>query len=1088
MKWMRVGTKLLLLALLPVCCVFGLVVVSAVSDYRTADRLSHYRTEARLSFALAPLANDLAHERRAAVLARLDPSAAADARLAAYERATTQAFEQARARAVHVAAPVDVVGALDAAHRQRQALVLQLDARSLGTEQAIAGYSVITQNVLNRAATLDGGAPSPAAGRAAAAYGPILQAIEAASRERVFVATLLARRGPRPQPTASPWATLEAAELNEFRQNAVGPLTSDLQGVLFSPAGLAVQHFRDRLAANPAAAIRGTSLPEWLSSSETRITALRGVAAASGRSLVAVVSNELDSAHTNAVRDLALSLAFLAVVTGLALALRRSITGPLRNVSVAARGLAHGDIAAEVEYSSQDEIGDVAAAFRDVHATAERLVDEIRAKNRAVKENQLEHRADLSGLDGVWSQLVGGMNETMASFAELQERREHAEREAAQIFEMSLDLLCVIDFDGYFKRVNPAFERTLGYSREVLLSRRGFEFAHPDDLERSREILSAPREGEQVAQFENRNVCADGSIRWLQWSARSVAEEALIYAVARDVTESRRAAEEQAALRRVATLVARAAAPDVVFAAVAEEAARLLLADIALIGRYGAGPSVTAVVGWRPDGRPVPLRTAATLGGRNVMSLVFSTGGPIRQEAYSAATGELATLAHAAGIGSAIGVPIEVEGRLWGVMMIALEHERAWPLGTEERLSNFTDLAATAIANAEARAELRDVADEQRALRRVATLVARGVAPEVVFDAVAEEVGKVLPGVDVALVARYTPDRSIEFLGGWSSVGEADWVGRTAGIGGQNVSTAVFETGQPARVDHLHDDAMPVTAVALGAGARSSAGAPIKIEGQLWGLMIVASVKEDRLPVRIEHELAGFTGLVSTAIANAHAREEVAASRARVVAAADEARRRIERDLHDGVQQRLVVLGLQLQAARELANRAPTARDPLAQIGQGLTNVVEELREISSGIHPVVLRHGGLRAGIRALARRSPVPVDVDVPGDLDLPDPVEVAAYYVASEALTNAAKHAHASSMEIHVSLTARELTLFIRDDGVGGAMVGAGSGLIGLTDRVQAGGGRIEISSPQGGGTTLHVVLPLVPLPAQSMGDPA
>jgi signal transduction histidine kinase len=376
--------------------------------------------------------------------------------------------------------------------------------------------------------------------------------------------------------------------------------------------------------------------------------------------------------------------------------------------------------------------------------------------------------------------------------------------------------------------------------------------------------------------------------------------------------------------------------------------------------------------------------------------------------------------------------------------------------------------------------ESRRAREEQAALRRVATLVARDVAPEIVFEAVAEEVGKVLPGVDHALVARYLPDESIEFVGGWSRVGDTEWVGKIASIGGKNVSTAVFETMQPARIDHLADDAMPITAVARGAGARSSAGAPITIEGRLWGLMIVASAQEEALPDGIEHELAGFIELVATAIANAQAREELAASRARIVTAADDARRRIERDLHDGVQQRLVVLGLELQAALALANGGLPARDQLEQIGQGLTNVVEELREISSGIHPVVLKHGGLRAGIRALARRSPVPVEVDVPADLHLPDPVEVVAYYVASEALTNAAKHADAASIEIRVSVHERELELTIRDDGVGGATVGAGSGLIGLTDRVQAVGGRIDIVSPQGGGTTLDVSLPVAQVP--------
>jgi PAS domain S-box-containing protein len=917
---MRVGTKLLLLAMLPVCAVVALAAAAAVSHYRTADRLSGYRAQARLSFVLAPLAVELAHERRHAAMVQLDPGAAERAQLAASERATTRAFEQARARAVRVEGPVDVVGDLAAARRQRQALVLQLHAGSLPPAQAIARYSVIVENVLGVAAALDRGAPSPASATAASAYSSLLQATESASRERVFVAALLAPRAQRQQPAADPWAALEAAELNAFRQNASGSLVADMQAGLFSPAGTAVQRFRDQFAADPAAAIRGTTLRHWLSISGTRIDALRGVARAAGRSLDAVVSDELGSARARAARDLALSLAVLVLVTALALALRRSIAGPLRQVSTAARGLARGDIETGVNYASQDEIGDVAAAFRDVHATAARLVDEIRAKNRAVKENRLEHRTDTSGLEGVWSQLVAGMNDTMAAFVELQERRQSAERETARIFEVSRDLLCVIGFDAYFKRVNPAFERMLGYSRGALMSRPVFEFAHPDDRAPTREMFSALSRGEKVEQFENRNLCSDGSVRWLQWSARAVPEETAIYAVARDVTESRRAAEEQAALRRVATLVA------------------------------------------------------------------------------------------------------------------------------------------------------------------------RGVAPELVFSAVAEEVGRVLPDVELTLVARYTPDQSVEFVGGWSSVGEADWVGTNVRIGGQNVSTAVFESEQPARVDRLHEDSMPVTTVALGAGARSSAGAPIKIEGHLWGVMIVASLHQDRLPLGIEHQLAGFTDLVATAIANAQAREELAASRARVVTAADEARRRIERDLHDGVQQRLVVLGLQLQAARKAANGASVARDQLAQIGQGLTNVVEELREISSGIHPVVLRHGGLRAGIRALARRSPVPADVDVPADLDLPDSVEIAAYYVTSEALTNAAKHAQAASIEIRVSLNERELELTIRDDGVGGAVVGAGSGLIGLIDRVQAVGGRMEITSPPSMGTTLHVSLPVAPVPTQSMAEPA
>ena len=1073
---MRVGTKLLLLAMLPVCCVAALVVVAAVSDFRTAAQLSSYRDEARLSFALAPLAVDLAHERRAAVLVRADPGRAQDAQFAGYEHATTQAFEQARARAVRVPAKIDLVGGLDAARRQRQALVLQLDAGSLSPQQAVAGYSLITQKVLGLAATLDGDAPSPSSARAAAAYGSILQAIESASRERVFVVTLLARRGPRPQPTASPWSELESAELSAFRQSAAGPLVADLDAVLFSPAGTAVQRFRDELAADPAAALRRTSLQQWVSTSGTRIDALRGVGAAAGRSLNGVVSDELDGAHTRAVRDVALSLAVLVLVTALALALRRSITRPLGEVSAAARGLAHGDIAAGVVYDSRDEIGDVAAAFRDVHATAERLVDEIHAKNQAVRENRLEHRADVSGLEGVWSQLVAGMNDTMASFAELQEGRQLAERETARIFEMSVDLLCVIGFDGHFKRINPAFERTLGYSREALLSRAGFDFTHPDDLESSRQIFSALTRGEHVEQFENRNICADGSVRWLQWSARTVPEEGLIYAIGRDITESRRAAEEQAALRHVATVVARGGNPSAVLRVVAEEAGGLMSTDIALIARYGPGPSATGVVGWRRDGKSIPLGTEVKLGGRNVASLVFRSGRPARVDSYGVASGEVARWVQGIGIRSSVGVPITVEGRLWGVMTVSLEREENLPPDTEDRLSGFTDLAATAIANVEAREELSRVADEQSALRRVATLVARGVAPKVVFATVAGEVAKLLPGVDLALVGRYTPDPSIEFVGGWSSFGEADWVGKTVRVGGHNVTTAVFETGQPARVEHLQDDATAVTAVARGSGARSSAGAPIEVEGQLWGLMIVASVQEERLPPGIEHRLAGFTELVATAIANTQAREELAASRARLVTAADETRRRIVRDLHDGAQNRLVQTIITLNLAQRAQDRGEQDQ-ARALFGEALGHAEQantELRELAQGILPSVLARGGLAASVEELMERLRLPVSIEVTRDRFRPE-IESGAYFVVAEALTNLAKHSRARNAMVAARVEDNHLHVDVSDDGVGGARPDGG-GLRGLADRVAALGGRVRIDSPPGGGTRISATLPL------------
>jgi signal transduction histidine kinase len=254
-------------------------------------------------------------------------------------------------------------------------------------------------------------------------------------------------------------------------------------------------------------------------------------------------------------------------------------------------------------------------------------------------------------------------------------------------------------------------------------------------------------------------------------------------------------------------------------------------------------------------------------------------------------------------------------------------------------------------------------------------------------------------------------------------------------------------------------------------------GTPILVEGRLWGVVIAGSSRVQPLPPDTEARLADFTKLLATAIANAESRAALAASRARVVAAADEARRRIERDLHDGAQQRLVSLGLQLREARAAVPKQLGELDRnLAYVADGLASVGEELREISRGIHPAILSDGGLGPALRALARRSTVAVELDVRPDRRLPERVEVAAYYVVSEALTNAAKHAHASAVHVDVDAGDSIVKLAIRDDGVGGADPRRGSGLIGLTDRVEALGGRIEMASPVGSGTSLMVRIPI------------
>jgi signal transduction histidine kinase len=268
-------------------------------------------------------------------------------------------------------------------------------------------------------------------------------------------------------------------------------------------------------------------------------------------------------------------------------------------------------------------------------------------------------------------------------------------------------------------------------------------------------------------------------------------------------------------------------------------------------------------------------------------------------------------------------------------------------------------------------------------------------------------------------------------------------------------------------------------------GIVSSVASPIVVEGRLWGAMNVASTDE-LLPFGTEGRLEKFTELLATAIANAESRSELAASRRRIVAASDEARRRIERDLHDGTQQRLVSLGLAAGAAQaDVAADQGDLRAELSRIAAGLADAVADLQEFSRGIHPAILSEGGLGPALRTLARRSAVLVDLDVTTNARYPEPIEIAAYYVASEALANAMKHAQASRIEI--SLTARQgsLLLSVRDDGVGGANPARGSGLAGLADRVEALGGSIHVHSAAAAGTHITVDLPLEYELAQGAG---
>jgi PAS domain S-box-containing protein len=835
---------------------------------------------------------------------------------------------------------------------------------------------------------------------------------------------------------------------------------------------------------------------------------------------------------------------------------------------------------------------------------------------------------------GAWAQLRAGMNDAVAPFW-WHGRRLRAERAAEGIFEMSPALLAVAGFDGYLRRFNPAFD-VFGYSREELLSRPWIEFAHPDDRERMLQAAASLERGADVVELENRVICRDGSKRWVEWSTRVVPEEGLFYAAGRDVTESRRAAEEQAALRRVATLVARETAPDAVFAAVGREVGEVLGVDATHVGRYDPDGTVVSVAQW--GSYPgVPIGARFPLEGDSVSARVLRTGRPARMDSYEDAPGVIAATIRQIGIRFSIGVPIPVEGRLWGVM-IATAKDAPFPTETESRLQAFTELVATAISNASAHDKVRVLGDEQAALRRVATLVAKQAPQAEVFALIAEEIGRLL-AVDSVEMVRYEEERVAAVVAGWGPIAQAVPIGTRVPLGGQNVTSLVFRTGRAARIDDYGDSSGPIAERVTAEGVRSAVATPILAEGRLWGAMIAANTRGDALPpdtesrigqftelmataianaearaevarladeqaalrrvatlvaqgappsavfdavtrevaelldasavslgrydddlltvvarrgtpyVRVgerlplggtnatstvlrtgrtarlddlaqatgpigdvvrragvrsavaapvvvdgrtwgvlaavwtdhgpppddtEERMASFAGLLDTAIANADSRDQLTASRARVLAAGDDARRRVVRDLHDGAQQRLVHTIVKLKLAQRAVHEDPSDGEALVAEALGSAEqATAELRELAHGILPSVLTRG-LRAGVDAIVSRMDLPVEVDVSSQR-LPPGIEASAYFIVAEALTNVVKHARATRATVRATVDDGVLTVEVRDDGVGGADP-EGHGLVGIADRVDALGGRLRIESPDGDGTFLAAGLPL------------
>jgi signal transduction histidine kinase len=496
--------------------------------------------------------------------------------------------------------------------------------------------------------------------------------------------------------------------------------------------------------------------------------------------------------------------------------------------------------------------------------------------------------------------------------------------------------------------------------------------------------------------------------------------------------------------------------------AAVERAAEALDADVAAI--VGGG-EVLAAVGY-PAGTAPVAELEAVKPGVGSSSLTVPGVGTCTATASSLEHPPGATLVVARPAPD--GLTREESGLLRGMARVASLTMRMLRVLDEERA---------------AREELERLAREQAALRRVATLVAEAAPPDAVFSAVADEVAQ-LSQADIAQVLRYEEDGTVTVVGGCGDPGLCLPVGEQFAVAGEGVVVSVLRTGRPARAARFRGPPGSVAYALRRAGVHTGSGSPVIVEGRLWGVVIAARARPGPLTPAAERRIPPFTELVATAIANAQAQDELTASRARIVTTADETRRRIERDLHDGAQQRLVSLALRLRAAQAAV---PSDLDELASeldgVAAGLSDALDELREFSRGIHPAILAEGGLAPALKMLARRSAVPVRLNVRAGDRLPEPIEVGAYYVVSEALANAAKHAGASAAAVEVEAVGGVLRVTVRDDGVGGADFAHGSGLVGLKDRVEALGGRISLESAPGAGTSVEAELPLTAAPSRS-----
>jgi signal transduction histidine kinase len=534
--------------------------------------------------------------------------------------------------------------------------------------------------------------------------------------------------------------------------------------------------------------------------------------------------------------------------------------------------------------------------------------------------------------------------------------------------------------------------------------------------------------------------------------------------------ELRQLVEEQTALRRVATLVASAADDVDLVAAVTSEIAQLFGGHRATAIRWD-GDTIRVIGDWSSDDAPMTMIDQVyAFGGDTLVARVISSGAPARVESAGDLHTDFARERWAElGIEASIGAPIVVDGRIWGVITTSRKTEDdPFPPGAEQRLGDFAALVAQAIANSQARLEVAALANEQAALRRIATLVAGGKTYAEVLAAATAEAGRLYEAQCVYLVHWEGTQDEIVIDGGWTREGERP-LPTQALYHPEPLSATltVLETGLASRGEERSPEL----------GDRCVIAAPVIVNANLVGALAAMRAGGKAFPAGAEVRLRSFGDLVAQSIANAQAQDEARAARARIVRAADDARQKLERNLHDGAQQRLVSVSISLRLAlAKLPEAAEEARKVITAATDELTLAIDELRELARGIHPAVLTEQGLGVALEVLAERAPLQVTVANELDERLPPQVEAALYYVVAESLTNCAKYAEAERVEVRLCRRAGVARVDVADDGVGGADVARGSGLRGLADRVEALDGRLGVESAPAAGTRVWAEIPL------------